>query len=119
MTRLRARRGNALIVTLVALSAMMVLALGTLSFTSRNWAAAASKERGDRLSACADTARRYLLSRLRVFGTTVPVTELVLEQAVQDDASPSLRSVMRTGHYGAPDGGVATVAEVPARAMGS
>lgn len=120
MSRPPAPRGNALVITLISLSVLMALVLGVITFTGRNQVAAASKERADRLTACADTARRYLLSRLRVFGATVPVSELRLENVrLLDDADPSHRTVIRTGHYGESDTPESTVAEVPTQSMGS
>ncbi|HET9451110.1 MAG TPA: hypothetical protein VFO83_09525, partial [Aggregicoccus sp.] len=79
-----AARGSALLITLIAMGVLGVLVVGALQFTGTNRAAAVAKMRGDRVSACAETARRYLLSRLRVYG--VDVSGLTLEQTLMDDA---------------------------------
>lgn len=97
------RRGNALLVTMIALAVLMVLVVGAIRFTGTNQVAAVSKMRGDRLAACADTARRYLISRLRV---NQAATAVVLDPAtgqnyrnLPDDAVSSRQSIIGAGHY--------------------
>lgn len=127
-------RGNSLMVTMIALAVLMVLVVGAIRFTGTNREAAVSKVRGDRLAACADTARRYLLSRLRVFG--VSVTDLRLEGAVNqpnfyallpDDAVDAQKSRIGAAHYGtevtsitaSTQGVPSAVAIVPSSQIGS
>lgn len=100
MTHPSVQRGSALLIALIALVVLSVLVLGAIEFTGRNQAAAVAKGRGDRMEACAETARRYLLSRLRAFDANVPVQTLTLEEKLLDDTSPALRTTLRTGHYG-------------------
>jgi hypothetical protein len=96
-------RGNSLLVTMIALSVMMVLVIGAISFTGTNRQAAVGKVRGDRITACADTARRYLLSKLRVYG--VSVTDLKLSGSctyarIPDAPNTADQSLIGPGHYG-------------------
>lgn len=111
-----AARGSALLITLIAMGVLGVLVVGALRFTGTNRAAAVAKMRGDRVSACAETARRYLLSRLRVYG--VDVSGLTLEQTLMDDAVASRRSTMTTTHYDEPNA-QATVVAVSASSVSS
>ncbi len=113
--RKRIPRGNALMVTLIAVAVLMVLVVGAIQFTNYNREATAEKLRGDRISACADAARRHLLSRLRLFRMG---GELTLETELIDDPDPSSRSTMITGHYGNPTA-EPTVVEVSSKAMGA
>ncbi|GHG68994.1 hypothetical protein [Comamonas sp. JC664] len=95
------RRGSALAITLIALTVLLMLVVGAITFTGRNQSAAVSKMRGDRVEACAETARRHLLSRLKVFGAgAIPVTSINLEQVLMDDEVVADRSTMRTAHVG-------------------
>ncbi|HEX5753456.1 MAG TPA: hypothetical protein VFZ09_45085 [Archangium sp.] len=113
--RTRAPRGNALMLTLIAIAVLMVLVGGAIQFTNYNREATVEKLRGDKVGACADAARRHLLSRLKLFRAT---TELqVLDTRLIDDPDPSARSKMKTGHYGSDDA-VNTVVAVNAVAMG-
>ncbi|MBF5042815.1 hypothetical protein FGE12_10460 [Aggregicoccus sp. 17bor-14] len=109
-------RGSALLLTLVALAVLGVLVVGAIQFTGTNRMAAVSKMRGDRVSACAETARRYLLAKLRLYN--LDPTSLRLEQTLMDDAVASRRSVMTTTHYGDPNG-QATVVAVSASSVSS
>jgi hypothetical protein len=113
-----ARHGSALLMTLIALLILTVLVLGAIEFTGRNQSAAVAKGRGERMEACAQTARRYLLSRLSAANLSVPIGELRLEQTLMDEVAASERSVMRTGHYGT-TAAVPTAAQLPATAVSS
>jgi hypothetical protein len=115
-TFVQAARGSALLITLISLAVLGVLVLGAIQFTGTNRLAAVSKMRGDRVSACADTARRYLLSRLRVYG--LDPTSLTLEQTLMDDAVAQRRSTMTTTHYNEPNA-QATVVAVSASSVSS
>ncbi|MBU8894409.1 hypothetical protein DRW03_31290 [Corallococcus sp. H22C18031201] len=116
--RLPSRRGSALAFTLIAIAVLLLLVVGAIAFTGRNQSAAMAKARGDRTSACSETARRYLLSRLRVFGSAVRITDLKLEQVLPDDATASDRSTLRTGHLGAV-GSIATATDIPSSTVSS
>ncbi len=96
--RTRAPRGNALMMTLIAIAVLMALVVGAIQFTNYNREATAEKLRGDRVNACADAARRHLLSRLKLFRATT--TLQILETKLIDDPKPEARSKIRTGHYG-------------------
>ena len=114
--RTRAPRGNALMLTLIAISVLMVLVGGAIQFTNYNREATAEKLRGDRVSACADSARRHLLSRLRLFRATNDLQ--ILDTKLIDDPKPEARSQLRTGHYGG-DKAEATVVAVSPALMGA
>lgn len=115
------RRGNALLVALIAISVLMVLVVGALQFTGKNREAAALKTRGDQTSACAETARAYLLSRLRLFN--VNVTGLTLDQVLVANADGGAvnDTKMLTAHYDqtSPDPIKPTVVPVSAAAVGA
>lgn len=109
----RGARGNALLVTLIALAVLMLMTVGAIEFTGINRRAAVSQLSGDRISSCAETARRYLISRLNVF--QLP-RELKLEQTLMDDPNAADRSKMMTAHY-ADDVAQATVVAVGSEAF--
>lgn len=111
--RTRAPRGNALMLTLIAIAVLMVLVGGAIQFTNNNRAATAEKLRGDRVGACADAARRHLLSRLRLFRAT---SVQILDTTLIDDPDPDARSQMMTGHYGT--AAESTVVSVSSVSMG-
>ncbi len=112
----RAPRGNALLMTLIAISVLMLLVGGAIQFTNYNREATAEKLRGDRVSACADAARRHLLSRLKLMSS--PLLRTFRAELI-DDPNPSARSVMKTGHYDElPADPDSLVAVVDARLMG-
>ncbi len=99
-------RGNSLMVTLIALAVLMVLVVGAIRFTGTNREAAVTKLKGDRMAACAETARRTLLAQLRLQGT-VAVTDLELDSVnhtaytrLPDEPAPAKRTVMGPSHYG-------------------
>jgi hypothetical protein len=91
-------RGNSLMVTMIALAVLMVLVVGAIRFTGTNRDAALSKLKGDRLGACADTARRYLLSSLRQGAD--PTQLMLASVSLKDDASASKQTRMGVGAYG-------------------
>ncbi|WP_375771847.1 hypothetical protein NR798_13440 [Archangium gephyra] len=113
--RKRAPRGNALMLTLIAIAVLTVLVGGAIQFTNYNREATAEKLRGDRVGACADAARRHLLSRLKLFRATSELQ--ILDTTLIDDPDPNARSKMMTGHYGV-DEAQSTVVSVNAVSMG-
>ncbi len=119
MNRFPFSRGSALVITLIALAVLLLIVVGAITFTSRNRTAAVSATRNAQVEACAETARRYLLSRMRVHGAFArPVPEIILEQVLKDDAVEGDRSTMRTAHYDS-DAGTATAATLSATSFGS
>lgn len=92
-------------VTMIALAVLMVLVVGAIRFTGTNRVAAVSKLKADRMAACAETARRYVLSRLRIFGAAP--TELKLDSAgvvnyttIPDDPVASKQTRIGPSHFG-------------------
>jgi hypothetical protein len=85
--------------TLIAISVLMLLVGGAIQFTNYNREATAEKLRGDRVGACADAARRHLLSRLKLMSSPMLRT---FQAELIDDPNKNARSEMRTGHYGEP-----------------
>jgi hypothetical protein len=119
--RKRVPRGNALMLTLIAIAVLMVLVVGAIQFTNYNREATAEKLRGDRIDTCAESARRHLLSRLRLFrmaGQVQLVEGLRFRTELIDDPDPTERSTMMAGHYGDPLPQI-TAVEVSATAMGA
>jgi hypothetical protein len=116
MAPLSNRRGSALLVAMIALAVLMIMVVGAITFTGSNREGAAAKARGDRVAACADTAKRYLLSRLRTFN--VPVTGLVLNDTLPDTTDPN-PSRLLTAHYGQTTGSPATIVAISAGQFGT
>ncbi|PTL77651.1 hypothetical protein DAT35_43480 [Vitiosangium sp. GDMCC 1.1324] len=103
--------------TLIAIAVLMLLVGGAIQFTNRNREASVEKLRGERVSSCAEAARRHLLSRLSLFQTSGPLTLTQLDTKLIDDPDPNARSRMMTGHYDlGPD---KTVTVVSAETMGA
>ncbi len=91
-------RGSALLIAVIALAVLLILVLGAIRFTGTNRVGAGSKLSSDRVAACAEVARRTLLSRLQLFGA--PVKKLTLDgEKILDDPDPSKQSTIATGHY--------------------
>ncbi|MBZ4414921.1 hypothetical protein [Myxococcus sp. RHSTA-1-4] len=120
MNRFPSPRGSALVITLIALAVLLLMVVGTITFTGRNRTAAVANIRNERVEACAETARRYLLSRMQVYGAfAAPIQDLKLEQVLMDDAEPADRSTMRTGHFGANPADAGTTAVLSSSSFGS
>jgi hypothetical protein len=109
------RRGNALITVMIGLAVLLMLVAAAIKFTGASSQASMSKAKADQLSACAVTAKRTLLSKLRTFG--VPVTNLSLNTPLPDGLSASTQSNMLTGHYDA-TGPEPTIIKLESSAMG-
>jgi hypothetical protein len=88
-------------ITLIALAVLMMLVGGAIQFTNYNREATAEKLRGDRVSACADAARRHMLSRLKLFRASGDFK--LLSTKLIDSPEPAERSKLTTGHYGEKD----------------
>ena len=95
----RSQRGNALMMTMIALAVLMMIVAAAIQFTGTNREAAISKARGDEMQACATVARKMLLSRLRTFG--VPTGTLSLNTTIPDEQATGDQRQVRTGHFGA------------------
>jgi hypothetical protein len=94
----RLARGNALMLTLIALTVLMLLVGGAIQFTNRNREAASEKIRGERIGNCVQAARRHLISRLSLYN--VPTDSLKhMDTRLIDEAEPALRTRMITDHY--------------------
>lgn len=87
-------------ITLVALSVLMLLVGGAIQFTNRNREAATEKIRGDRISLCADAARRHLFSRLTLHGSPTESFE-AFDVQLLDNPDNTARTSMQMAHYGA------------------
>ena len=114
MRALRVPRGNALLITVILVAVLMVLVVGAIRFTGTNRVSAGSKLSADRVAACADVARRTLLSKLRVFG--VPIKGLVLNETIPDAVATGDRSTVMTAHYGA-SAPTATIVDINSGSM--
>lgn len=90
-------RGNALMMTLIALAVLMLVVAAAIQFTGTNREAAANKARGDEVQACATTARKLLLAKLRTFG--VPTGGLTLNTVIPDTQAVATDKQVRTAHY--------------------
>lgn len=91
-------RGNALMMTLIALAVLMMIVAAAIQFTGTNREASISKARADEVQACASTARKLLLSKLRTFG--VSATDLTVNsEKFPDTQSTATDKVMRTAHF--------------------
>lgn len=90
------KRGNALMMTLIALAVLMMIVAAAIQFTGTNREAAVSKARADEVQACATTARKLLLSKLRTLG--VSPTDLSINQKFPDTQSTATDKEMRTAH---------------------
>jgi hypothetical protein len=82
---------------MIALAVLLVVVVGALQFTGQNREASAVKMRGEASAACAEAARRYLISRLRL--NNVQVESLTLAEQISDDPNPAKQSTVMTGHY--------------------
>lgn len=90
-------RGNALMMTLIALAVLMMIVAAAIQFTGTNREASISKARADEVQACATTGRKLLLSKLRTFG--VSPAGLSLNDKFPDTQSTITDKVMRTAHF--------------------
>jgi len=92
-------RGNSLMITLIALAVLMLLVAAAIQFTGTNREAAVSKARGDEMAACANTARKLLVAKLRTIG--VNTNTLTLNTRIPTSAATADDTVPRSAHMGA------------------
>lgn len=116
MTRTCKARGSALLVTLIALAVLMLIVVAAVQFTGTNREGAGSKLRSDELTACAESARRYLTAQLQV--ADQPLAGAVDMQIV-DQSAVSERTSLQMAHYDQTDAGMANFAPVSGQMMGS
>jgi hypothetical protein len=83
--------------TLIALAVLMMVVAAAIQFTGTNREAAAIKARADEVQACATTARKLLLAKLRTFGT--PTGALTLNTVIPDTQSAATDKQVRTAHF--------------------
>ena len=88
-----------------------MISLGILRFTSRELAGATAANQEQALVACAETARKLLLSQFHAMGT--PPTEVTALNVSLD-----ARTRLVGGHYDTMDVQVAQVTYLPANAFG-
>lgn len=69
--------GSILIAAMVVLVVLMLLIAAAIAFTGKNREASAGKMQGDQVAACADAARRHLLSKLRMLKGSASSLRLV------------------------------------------
>lgn len=91
-------RGNALMMTLIALAVLMMIVAAAIQFTGTNREASIQKARADEVQACAITARKLLLAKLRTFNVS-PVALTLNNEKFPDTQSASTDKEMRTAHY--------------------
>lgn len=92
-----ANRGNALMMTLIALAVLMLVVSAAMEFTGTNREAAIAKSRADELQSCAATARKLLISKLRTFN--VQTSSLVLNTVIPDTQVAGQEKEVRSAHY--------------------
>ncbi len=116
MRRTMARRGNALMMVLIALAVLMLVVVAAIDFTGSNREAAATKAKADEVQACASTARKLLLAKLRTFGMSP--ANLTLNTTIPDTQSASTDKAVRTAHFdnGSPD---AVIVKLDSSVMGA
>lgn len=110
------RRGNALMMTLIALAVLLMLVAAAIQFTGSNREAAVAKSRADEMQACATVARKVLLSKLRTFG--VPPGTLSLNTPIPSSMNVAEQNRVVTAHLdqATPQ---AVVVALDSRAMGA
>lgn len=97
MSRSLDRRGNALMMTLIALAVLLMLVAAAIQFTGTNREAAVAKSRADEMQACATVARRVLLSKLRATG--VAVGTLTLNTQLPSSMNIADQNRVLSAHY--------------------
>lgn len=124
MSQRSSRRGNALIIVLVAIAVLSLLAVGAIRFTGGNRDAALARDRAEKVGSCAEVARKYLLSQLPKNALSPTSTEInpadntvQFTRVLPDTPVTAEQSKMGTGHY-ATDGG-ATIVGVSPLAVGA
>lgn len=105
----RFQTGSALLVALIAIAVLMVLVVAAIQFTGVNREGAGAKLRGDELQACAETAKRLLLTQLNSPAT--PLNNNTYDFELPNRVDSTERTHAMTGHY-QQDGGVGAITSV-------
>lgn len=84
--------------TLIALAVLMMIVVAAIQFTGTNREASISKARADEVQACATTARKLLLSKLRT-NLRAPAGALTLNTVIPDTQLAASGTQVRTAHY--------------------
>lgn len=116
----RSPSGNTLMITLIALAVLMLLVAAAIQFTGTNNEAAIAKSRGDDLQACADTARKLIVAKLRTFpgANAVSTSNLTLNTRIPDEQTGANDKLTRTAHIGS-SALEPVIVKLSATAMGS
>lgn len=127
MSDIRRVKGHVLVTTMVALAVLMVVVAGAIAFTGTNRRGAASEARADSMAACAESARRVIISQLSAANITV--APIPLQQAFITDGGWSLpdnaldagQSFVSAGHVrdGQASSAITTVQILSSKAMGA
>lgn len=114
----RPAAGYVLLVAMLALIAMMMLVMGAIQFTGANRTSAAAKARGDQTSSCAQTAKRVLLSKFKLYEGGSVTGLPPLDVKLPDSATESSRSRVMTAHFDEANASV-TIKPINAAAFGA
>lgn len=95
-----ARRGSALIITLVVMGVLAVMAVGAITFSGAERVSAFGLSRSTEVRACAEAARAYLIANLRQGqNATSPPQPTEIRFADRALGSGDEEVMMHTGHY--------------------
>lgn len=110
------QRGSAMLITLIALGVLLILVVGAISFSGSNRAAAAATSRGETVSACAQTARKYMLSQLKMASFEPQMVEFT--EKIPDGPTAAEQSTIDTNHYGGTAGNPVKIIAVSSEYFG-
>lgn len=123
----RAERGSALVAALIVIAILAVITVSSFQIASISKGQAARDSRTLMGASCAETARQYLLGRLRVFG--LDPTTLTLDQTINVDSGArriftghARQSQLGSDGFQHPVGSVAVITSVqalPAQLVGN
>jgi Tfp pilus assembly protein PilX len=118
------QRGSALIIAMIAISVLMILVVAAIQFTGVNKEASQAKLRGDELAACAENAKRMLMSQLN--DPTKPIGDVVAVYAdggtsgsnagnftVPNEVAIADRTNLTAGHYSNTETGTSVATIIP------
>lgn len=121
--RLLKPRGSALIIAILGVAMLIIITAAALTWSGSGKEAAGRKVEADRLAACADSARRYILAQLALTG--VSPTSLALSRVLPDefaDAGSDRQTQILSGHYSTASASgatpAATVVAISSASMG-
>lgn len=105
------QRGSALIVAVVVLLAITMIAVAMIRFTSRELAGATAAGKEQALVACAETARKLLMSKFHALG--LPPADVAALNVSLDSRTKAVG-----GHYDTAGVSIAQVTYLPTNAFG-